>query len=276
MQRLAILITVYNGMDKVLACLAECYRQADLLAADGRYGVDIWLNDDGSTEGISEGVLHRFPKVHLIHSDGTLYWSKGLRKVWLEAAGDGYDFYLWLYYKMTLRDQALYTLLDTSSFLGRSAIVVGSVESEDGVLCQGGRSRSSRLIEPDPVIPKPCYIFDGRLVLVPKYVFDRLGAMDGRYRHKLGDFDYAIRAYKAGINRVVAPGIFGVCAREPAVLPWRDPRKSLRDRYRVLLSPIGKPLKEHFLFELRSKGFLSAVWTVVKLNLQVLFPVRNS
>ena len=54
MQRLAILITAYNGKDKVMACLAECYRQADLLSADNRYDVDIWLNDDGSTEGISQ------------------------------------------------------------------------------------------------------------------------------------------------------------------------------------------------------------------------------
>ena len=275
MQRLAILITAYNGRDKVLACLAECYRQADRLSAEGRYEVDIWLNDDGSTEGISEAVLLRFPKVHLSHSDGTLYWSKGLRKVWLEASEEKYDFYLWLDYKMVLHDNAIYTLLDNSSFLGHRAIVVGSIESEDGILCRGGRSRSSRLIEPDPVIPKPCYIFDGRLALAPKFVFDRLGAMDGRYRHKLGDYDYAIRAYKAEINRVVAPGILGVCAREPAVLPWRDPRKSLRDRYRVLFSPLGKPLKEHFLFDLRSKGLFQAIWTVFKLNFQVLFPVRN-
>ncbi len=275
MQRLAILITAYNGKDKVMACLAECYRQADLLSAGSRYEVDIWLNDDGSTEGISEEVSLRYPKVHLSHSDGTLYWSKGLRKVWLEAAAQEYDFYLWLDYKMTLREGAIDSLLDNSSFLGHKAIVVGSVESEDGILCRGGRSRSSKLIEPDPVIPKPCYIFDGRLVLVPKYVFDRLGAMDGRYRHKLGDYDYAIRAYKADIDRVIAPGILGVCAREPAVPLWRDARKSLRERYHALFSPLGKPLKENFLFDLRSKGFLHALWMVIKLNFQVLFPVRN-
>lgn len=272
--RIAVLMTVHNRREQTLACLRTLYAQLALLDGE-KYESDVWLNDDGSTDGTADAVLQAFPQVRLTRTDGTFYWSGGLRHVWLAAAEEDYDSYLWLDDKLTLGENAVYSLLDNSGFLGHKAIVVGSVLAPDGSLYRGGRSRGGRLVDPDPVIPKPCYIFDGRLVLVPKYVFDRLGAMDGRYRHKLGDYDYAIRAYKAEINRVVAPGILGVCAREPAVLPWRDPRKSLRDRYRVLFSPLGKPLKEHFLFDLRSKGLFQAIWTVFKLNFQVLFPVRN-
>lgn len=273
--RVAVLMTVHNRREQTLACLRTLYAQLALLDGE-KYETDVWVNDDGSTDGTADAVLQAFPQVRLTRTDGTFYWSGGLRHVWLAAAEKDYDSYLWLDDKLTLGENAVYSLLDNSGFLGHKAIVVGSVLAPDGSLYRGGRSRGGRLVDPDPVIPKPCYIFDGRLVLVPRAVFERLGVLDGRYRHKLGDYDYAIRAYRAGITRVVAPGYPATAPRKAGIPAWRDRSRSLPERYRALLSPTGKPLKENFLFDLRSKGFFQAVWAMVKLHFQVFFPIRNN
>ena len=138
----------------------------------------------------------------------------------------------------------------------------------------GGRTRKNRLIEPDPAIPVPCYTFNGYLVLVPKAVFRALGNLDPFYRHNFGDYDYGVRAMKAGISRVVAPGILADYYGKRELPRWRDAAYSLKERYAFMLSPLGRPPQEQFHYDCRSMGFFGAVWHFITQNLSVLFPKR--
>lgn len=267
-------MTVYNRRDKTLSCIENCFRQIDALAAEDKYEFTFFLNDDGSTDGLSEAIRARFPQVVLTSSQGDQYWIRGLCSAWNKAAEEDFDFYIWLDYALQLADDAFRILLENSSFLRHRAIIVGTVTGPDGKLMYGGRTRSGKIIEPDPIIPTACGIIDGNLVLVPKYVFKSLGTLDIRFSQSLGDYDYAVRAIDKGITRVIAPGVLAKCERLLRYPIWRNSSYSLKERYRAVMSPKGRPFKELFLYDLHNSGVFIAIAHFIKLNLLVLFPKR--
>ena len=185
--------------------LAECRRQIDRIPAD-EYTVEMFVNPD-------------------------------LDEAW-RSAGER-DFYIWLHGLVTPVEGAIYSLLDNSSFLGDRALLVGTVQDGEGHIVSGGFSRNRRLMQPDPVIPVACKMFDGLFALVPKVVYKRLGVLGGRYRGQLAGFDYAIRARRAGYPSVIAPGIACTCPVRP------NPDRTLA---------------ADFLLDLRSKGLFTAIW----------------
>ena len=128
--------------------VAECRRQIDLIPSD-EYTFELFVNPD-------------------------------LDEAW-RAAGER-DFYIWLHGLVTPVEGALYSLLDNSSFLGDRALLVGTVQDGEGHIVSGGFSRSRRLMQPDPVIPVACRMFDGLFALVPQAVYRRIGVLGGRYR----------------------------------------------------------------------------------------------
>ena len=166
-----------------------------------------------------------------------MFVNPDLDEAW-RAAGER-DFYIWLHGLVTPVEGAIYSLLDNSSFLGDRALLVGTVQDGEGHIVSGGFSRNRRLLQPDPVIPVACKMFDGLFALVPQVVYKRIGVLGGRYRGQLAGFDYAMRARKAGYPSVVAPGITCTCPVRP------NPDRTLT---------------ADFLLDLRSKGLFSAIW----------------
>ena len=185
--------------------LEECRRQIGLIPAD-EYSFEMFVNPD-------------------------------LDEAW-RSAGER-DFYVWLHGLVTPVEGAIYSLLDNSSFLGDRALLVGTVQDGDGHIVSGGFGRNRRLMQPDPVIPVACKMFDGLFALVPQAVYRRIGVLGGRYRGQLAGFDYAMRARKAGYPSVIAPGIACTCPVRP------NPDRTLA---------------ADFLLDLRSKGLFTAIW----------------
>lgn len=267
----AILLTVFNRREKTLACLRNCFEQIDSLRVDDKYTVSIYLTDDGSTDGTYETVSSHFPEVHIIRGDGHLYWNHGMRAAWAEAAGKDYDFYLWVNDDTILRPGALASLLENSYYLRHKAIVVGTAVNSEGEYSYGGRDSSGRLVPPDPTIPVPCDTFNGNLVLIPRSVYKVVGMMDAYYSHSFGDYDYGVRADKAGIVSVVAPGVLAECDRDPGIPKWRNGEYPLKERIRALQDPKGRPLNETFLFDTRQHSIFKAVGHCVSLLLKTIF-----
>lgn len=258
-----------------MACLHNLYRQAEGMKAEEKYSFKTYLTDDGSTDGTSDDVANSFPSVKIIKGDGNLFWNQGMRLAWSEAAKDDPDFYLWLNDDTILHEGALSSLMENSEYLGHKAIVVGTCSTLGGELTYGGRTKTHKIITPDDTIPVPCYTFNGNIVLVPKSVYMVLGSLDPRYHHSFGDYDYGVRAVKAGIVRVVAPGILGTCSRNPGIPKWSDRAYSLKERFMFLLGPKGRPPKEQFLYDYRSRGVFYAIGHIAALLLKVLFPLRK-
>ncbi len=275
MQKVAILLTVHNRREKTLECLHDCYQQIDSMKGDDSYSFSVYLVDDGSTDGTSEAVMDMFPQTHIIKGDGSLFWNQGMRLAWKTAAEEGQDFYLWLNDDTIMKEGALSCIMETSLFLRHRAIVVGTAVNAQGKLSYGGRSRSGKIIAPDPVIPVPCYTFNGNLVLVPSHVYKVLGNLEERYRHGFGDYDYGVRAVKAKVVRVVAPGILCECDRNIGIPKWRNGSYPLKMRIKYLCGPKGRPPREQFLYDCRSQGILFAVMHAMSIFVKVLFPKKR-
>ena len=58
--------------------------------------LNVYLVDDGSTDGTSEAVKKNFPQVNIIKGDGTLFWNGGMRVAFSKAMESEHDYYLWL------------------------------------------------------------------------------------------------------------------------------------------------------------------------------------
>lgn len=269
--RIAIMMTVFNSREKVHAFLENCYRQIDAMKGIFHYEFEIYVVDDGSIDGTAEDIRDSFPQVHLIKGDGNQFWNQGMRQAWETAARQDYDFYIWTNVNTVIRDGALAAIMDNSQHLGNKAIIAGTAIDDEGNLSSGGRTRTNKVVEPESVIPVPCFTFNGNFVLVPRYVHRILGNLDPHYHHALGDMDYGVRACKAGIARVVAPGILATYTPKMIVPQWRDSSYSLKERYKFFFSPKGHPPKEQFLYDMRSAGFFQALAHFITLNIKVIF-----
>jgi GT2 family glycosyltransferase len=91
--RIAVLMTCYNRREKTLACL-RALKEATKAAA-GISDTDVYLVDDGCTDGTAEAVRLSFPNVQIVAGTGSLYWCGGMRLAWREAAKSRYDAYVW-------------------------------------------------------------------------------------------------------------------------------------------------------------------------------------
>lgn len=190
MKTVAVLLTVFNRKEKTLKCLQNLYAQLPI----EDYAIDVYLTNDGCTDGTPEVVAEQFPKVHIIQGDGSLFWNRGMYTAWEEAAKRDYDFYLWLNDDTFLFNDALRTIFDSSVKVGDKSIVCGATCSAvDSKITYGGRD-SHGLVIPDSTTPKRCDHFNGNVVLIPRFVYDLLGNLDYNFRHAYGDFDYGLRA----------------------------------------------------------------------------------
>jgi len=220
MKRLAILVTSHNRKALTLHCLRALASQE--LPPGLRF--QVYLLDDGSNDGTAQAINREFPDVHILHGTGTLFWCRGMRRAWRAAAGEDPDFYLLLNDDTFMFPQALQTLFATWSHplpwpqndLPHKIIVGTCEDPETRQRSYGGQLRPGlhpgRLI---PVIPSSgpvsCDTFESNLVLIPRCVYVRLGMLDD-FAHAMADTDYGLRAKRAGIPILVAPGYLAECA----------------------------------------------------------------
>ena len=68
MMKIAVLMTVHNRKEKTLMCLDNLFRQK----VPNDIAVEVYLTDDGCTDGTSEAVKIKYPNVHIINSSLTI------------------------------------------------------------------------------------------------------------------------------------------------------------------------------------------------------------
>lgn len=217
--RIAALLTSHNRRDLTVACIEGLANQVGFEGT-----LDVVLLDAGSTDGTAEAVEGRFPNAVVLRGNDRQFWSRGMHEAWKHALAQGYDLYLWVNDDTLLDEDALVRVLNThqkvSSGGASPALVVGSTrDPSTGEISYGGRvipdpSAPLRfeLLEPDTAEPRPAATMNGNFVLVPQEVVDRIGIVDDVYFHGLGDFDYGLRARRAGCGVWVAPGTVGACS----------------------------------------------------------------
>ena len=190
-----------------------------------------------------------------------------------QAAADvrDYDAYLWLNDETFLYEETLTSLQRAMKDTERKAIIVGATEDANhSKLTYGGRLREGGIPIPTGELP-PVEYFNGNIVLVPRSVFLQLGYLDGYFTHSKGDYDYGLRAMKAGLQIYQIGKVLGECDEHPTFDKWCDPNVPFAQRWKLLNSPNGMPPRETFYFEKRHYGIVVARFHYLTVYLRCVF-----
>lgn len=268
---IAILLTAHNRKAKTLQCLESLFSQDTV--EDYRW--EVYLTDDGCSDGTSEAIMNKYPSVNIVRGEGNLFWNRGMYRAWEAAAKcEDYDFYLWLNDDTFLFPKALKFMLEATKMTDFFAIICGATCNKfDGKVTYSGW----KFTDKKPLIPngrlQECEIVNGNFLLVPKKIYKEIGNLDWTFRHAIGDFDYGLRAQRAGFKCYIAPEFIGTCEANPTLPKWCLKSTPLVERFKLLYSPLGyaEPVP-FFIYERRHFGLLTAVKHFCSINLRALIP----
>lgn len=258
---IAALLTSHNRRTKTLVCLQS------LLAFAPE--VDVYLTDDGCTDGTAVAVREAYPQIHIVPGDGNLYWNRGMHRAWTEALRGDYDYYLWLNDDVVLYPHFLQSLLACCP--QGDALVCGLIEeAQSHAIIYGGCDRHKRLVGCSEA-PQQLYWINGNVVLVPRRIVAQVGILDPYFIHDLGDVDYGMRVREAGFKVLSTPCAVGSGVRND-VCRVRRWNASLVGRFRQLHKPLGSPLSRNYHFRRRHFGVMHALAYNAKIILLNLLP----
>lgn len=250
--RIAALLTCHNRKSKTHDCLMS------LAKVERKCQIDVYLTDDGSTDGTADMIKNEFPEVHLIYGDGNLYWSRGMYSSWKEALKGDYDFYLWMNDDIILYVYFLEELFECYKIVGGHAIVSGLIEDINKTeIIYGGCDENKQIIKSGNR-PNIITFMNGNVVLIPKSVVDSIGIIDPVFHHDLGDVDYGLSAAEKGIKVVSTRIPIGAGYKNNycRVRKWNS---TLTSRFKRLYSPLGSNPSINFYYRKKHFGFLNAI-----------------
>lgn len=277
-KRLAILLTCHNRREKTFKCL-------NYLLAENDYSINIetFLVDDGCTDGTSQMVEEKFPKVHILKGNGTLFWNKGMNLAFQTAIKSKFDFYLWVNDDVQFYPNIIPKLVE--AYLSRSInkkdiIIVGpTLDKTESINTYGGFKEVKSII-PYKVQRiymndkfQKCLIFHGNCVLIPNCVVDKIGINDEFYQHGYGDSDYALQANKAGCEIWLANFPVGICERHDDSFKFLDPSLPFKERYISLHSKVNHPKSDLLHF---SKKFWGPLWLYKYLSADIRLVISSA
>ncbi len=272
--KIAVLLTTRNRKAKTLTCLESLKRQQ----LSGDMQIDIFLTDDGSTDGTAEAVKQFYPLAHVFNSDGSLFWAGGMRNSWRNALKHNPDYYLLLNDDTTLLENTITILLKgCKDHNSRPAVCIGSTaDPETGKRSYGGRKLTSkRSWRDDQVIFSDteylaCDVANANIMMVPAEVVKKVGILSDSYTHGLADYDYTLKVNKGGFKVLVAPGYLGTCVNDHGH-NWKSHKTSLSERIQYLKSPKGLAYREYMIF-IKKHFPLSYPSAFIKVWMKTFFP----
>lgn len=274
---IAVLITCHNRKEKTLACLEHIFRSKR--SCPYSFEMDVYLTDDGSTDGTGTEVIKQFPAIKILNGDGNLYWAGGMRKAWKEALKTNYDGFLLLNDDVLMDESCFEQLVKTHDFsllhFGSAGIYVGSVRDRITLdHTYGGRmilnrwSFATQEILPDGNVQE-CHLGNGNIMFVNKIVVEKIGMFCEKYIHGKADYDYSLRAREKGFPLLVCPSYCGYCTSDK-ILPNLS-GMNLKERIIYLKSPKGLELSGYMYFMWRFFPF-RAPFVLCSLWLKTFFP----
>lgn len=270
MKSIAVLLTCHNRRNKTLACLCSFYNAIH----PENFLFEIFLVDDGSTDGTSEAIKEKFPQINIIEGNGNLFWNRGMHLAWKTAKGNkAYDYYLWLNDDVLIRSNGLTTIINDAKEKPES-IICGAMQSAitKTSITYGGKNKEGKLIKPTGK-PTPCMFINGNMVLIPNNIVTSIDILDPFYPHAIGDYEYGLRASKAGYQCYVSSDFTGFCENNPSLPKWCLCNVNFLDRLKSLYSPLGNSHPFYFfIYEYKYHGLFVALKHYITIHLRVFCP----
>lgn len=287
--KIAVLLSCYNRKDKTLECLKSLYKT--YCDANSDIEVEVFLTDDGCSDGTSSAVLSLYPffSLHILKGDGKLYWNGGMNLSWKEAIKRGdFDGYLWLNDDCIVFPEFWGDIVradgESLRLYGKTGIYVGSTcDNNRTRLTYGGFKYINKwllidqFVYPDESTFQACSCAHGNITYISHTVVEQMGVLCEEYRHGGGDHDYTYSAYKAGFPILVLPHYAGICENDHKDKIGSDAfsGKNLKERLQYLSSPHGMNLHNTLLFQKRCFPYRYLPVLVVS-YLKAIFPNISS
>ena len=270
MKKVAILLTVYNRKAITIAGLSTLCEAIRNVPCE--YCFDIYMTNDGGTDGTEIDVHRLYPNIVIIKGKGNLFWSKGMNLAWKTAfKTNDYDYYIWFNDDAMLNRNAINHLLMAINELGDNVVVTGAFKDKDNFVSYGGRNKDNIILTPNGKY-QDVHLMNGNLVIIPAEVFKKNGFIDSHYHHGLGDWDYGLRALKNGFKVVLTKEYVGITDRHDRIIPhYLDIKINLVKRIKYLYSPIYSINCKTFYVK-RHNGFLKACKIYLLTHIYTLFP----
>lgn len=223
--------------------------------SSNRYVMNLFLVDDGSTDGTTAAVHETWPEATVIKGSGNLYWCGGMRAAWTVAATTDPEFFLLLNDDTLLFPNVLCDLLALAPTPYSRCIAVGAIcDPVSGEWTYGGGD-CDRPFDPQSGSPRVCRSLNANCALIPRAIFREIGMFDEVYTHSMGDHAYGMTASRHGIAILETGRFVGECSRNNDEGTWRDTSLPRAQRWDRILSPKGLPPKEWLAYCRISHGW---------------------
>lgn len=279
MKTIAILLTCHNRREKTISCLKSLYKST---LPEG-YQFDVYLVDDGSTDGTRESIETLFPEVNVIVGNGNLFWAGGMRLAWNTAIKvKEYDAYILINDDVILEQDFINKLIKTENYsiekTRKKGIYAGATfdNQKKGKITYGGVRiiRNHFILKTQKIypneFPQVCDMTNANILWVSREVVNKIGIFDEKYTHGIADYDYSRLAIENKIPVLLSPGIGGYCSDDHGV-NWKTSNTKLKERISYLRSPKGLAYHE-YLYYIKKHFPLFLPYTFVMLWLKTLFP----
>lgn len=250
------LMTCYNRKEKTIRALNK------LIQGNPNIRFSFIVADDGSTDGTFE-ELQKIPGVTILHGNGSLFYSGGMRLAIDRAkkADRSYDYCLLFNDDVGFAESAIEDLCRKE----QGVIWIGPTSDGKGKLSYGGVVKTSKwrpkteIVMAEGESGRECDTFNANCVLIPWGIFMQLDNIDDAYTHSMGDFDYGFSAKRKGYTIKVSDSFVGECPDNPVSASWRNTGLSRKERIRKKESPKGLPTKEWFHYLKKNYNVVTAV-----------------
>lgn len=200
----AIIILNWNKKDDTLECLHS-------VSNSRLHNFDIFLVDNGSTDGSVSFLKQNFPTAHYIENPENLGYAGGNNVGIIEALRSGYSFVLILNNDIVVDANLLAELLSVMDLDGKVGIAGAAnyyYEEKARIQFSGGRIDwyrgniydITRHHEDKGQFPKYRQVdtIAGSCMLIRREVFEQVGLFDERFFLNFEETDFCCRARKAG------------------------------------------------------------------------------
>lgn len=282
-KRIAVVTPVHDRREITLQCLRS-------LSKASTRGIDlnIYVVDDGSTDGSAEAIRTQFPHVNIIPGSGDLWYTEGSNVGIRAALKDGTDYVLAINDDSVFEPHFLEYLLETAEKYERSVVgpllLLWDVPHKLfqtapvwSTLAGGWKHWQYQTVWTVPAHPWEVDLIVGNCVLYPRSCFDNCGFMDSKRFPNFGDAEYTPRLQRAGYKLVVDPRSRVFC--QPNAIPQRLRDKNPASLFRELVLDLKQPgnLTRTFLSHIRGgpsafQGVAAFFVLLVRIGLQALTP----
>jgi GT2 family glycosyltransferase len=270
MAKCAIIVTIFNRIDITLRFLESLQDAKNTIP---QHDFQVFINNDGEKKD-TETIKDKFPESHVIESDGTLFWNRGMINAWKYAISHSYfDYFILMNDDIELNKNA-FDIMFESYNMSNSACIISCpfLSRQTGNVTYGGRDIKWKIITPNNDLQNITFL-NCNCTLIPMQIVKEIGLLDPHFHHGHGDFDYGLRAIKKGYNVYLATDAVGFCEDKSSnAFPCFDGNIRLLERLEYLYSsPLGPNPLINYLLYYRHFGVISTIRFLLWVNFKTLF-----